>query len=70
MAEGEIMFSPAEKFEREASATREPKTDEGFNCMQVAKRDPRELMEFLEFCADKIHGGQSSQKNKPASKQE
>ena len=54
MPEG-IMFSPAGKFECDASEACEQKTDEVLSRMQVAKLEPQELTEFLEFCAEKIH---------------
>jgi hypothetical protein len=54
------MSSPARKVVREASGTCEQKTDEVFSYMEVANFEPQELMEFLEFCAGKIHGERTS----------
>ncbi len=50
------MYSPAGKFECGASEACEQKIDEAGSLMQVAKFEPQELTEFLEFCAKKIHG--------------
>jgi len=62
------MFSSAEKFACEASGTCEQKTDEALGRIQVARFEPQELMEFLEFCADKIHRERNSRRNSLASK--
>jgi hypothetical protein len=54
------MSSPAGRFVSEASEACEQKTGEVFNYMQVANFEPQEFMEFLDFCASKIHGKRNS----------
>lgn len=49
------MSSPAGKF-----------ASEGFGGIQVADLEPQELMQFLEFCAGKIHGEQNPRNSETA----
>jgi hypothetical protein len=49
-----IMSSAAGKFVSEAAGTRERKPDE-VAYLQIANLEPQELMQFLDFCARKIH---------------
>lgn len=64
----EAMFSPAGRYAGEAPGRGEVAADEALNYMEAAKFDPQELMEFLEFCADKIHAERESSKSMTGSK--
>lgn len=57
------MFSPAGRYVGEAPGRGEEAPDEALNYMEAAKFDPQELMEFLEFCADKIHDEREARKS-------
>lgn len=53
------MLSPAGRQLPEESERRQ-RADEIFSNMEVARFEPQQLMEFLEFCAGKIHAEQTS----------
>ncbi len=57
------MYGPAGRFASEAFGTSERATAEALSYMETVKIEPQELMEFLEFCADKIHDEQESRKS-------
>jgi hypothetical protein len=57
------MYGPAGKFASEAFETNERVTAETLSYMEAVKIEPQELMEFLEFCAEKIHQEQDSRKS-------
>ncbi len=67
MVEGRCS-GPAGRYVGEASDRGEETPDEALSYMEAAKFEPQELMEFLEFCADKIHGEQESRKSAAESK--
>ena len=51
-----MMFGPAGRYAQAASGMGEGMPEQNLSYMEATKFDPQELMEFLEFCGEKIHG--------------
>lgn len=57
------MFSPAGRYVGEAPGTGEEAPNGALSYMEAAKFEPQQLMEFLEFCAEKIRAERESRKS-------
>jgi hypothetical protein len=62
------MFGPAGRYAGEVSARGDGTPDEALSYTEAAKFEPQELVEFLEFCADKRRGERESRKSMAGSK--
>lgn len=64
------MLSTAGKPVREIVETCREKPDEVLTHTQIANLEPDEFMEFLDFCANKIHAERNSRKKGSATQLE